>query len=148
MDYRAGDGGSITAGRPDIVFQTVITASHAIRRRIEKRLEAWRAGKHAMLFGNTLRSCKDYLTSARREETAEHRSQTYHSLVLCGKLRSAVRWITERGTGEVLQPAGHQGAVGGPRGPPIAQPLNEISDNQPEFCACSAEPEEPVLQRH
>ena len=34
----------------------------------------------------------------------EHRAQTYHSLVLCGKLRSAVRWITERETGGVLQP--------------------------------------------
>ena len=45
-----------------IVFQTVIlqqarhvTASHAIRRRIEKRLEAWGSGKHGMLFGDTLR---------------------------------------------------------------------------------------------
>ena len=84
-----------------IVFQTVIlqrarhvTASHAIRRRIEKRLDAWGAGKHAMLVGDTLRSCEDYLTAAQREETAEHRAQTYHSLVLRGKLWSAVRWIT------------------------------------------------------
>ena len=56
-----------------ILFQTVIlqrachvTASHAIRRRIEKRPEAWGASKHAMLVGDTLRSCKDYLTAARR----------------------------------------------------------------------------------
>ena len=75
-----------------IVFQTLIlqrarhiTASHAIRRRIAKWLEAWGLG-----------SCEEYLTSARREETAEHQDQTYHSLVLHGKLRSAVRWITER----------------------------------------------------
>ena len=74
-----------------IVFQTVIlqrarrvTASHAIRRRIEKMLDAWGAGKHAMLVGDTLRSCKDYMTAARREETVEHRAQTYHSLVLRG----------------------------------------------------------------
>ena len=94
-----------------IVFQTVIlqqarhvTASHAIRGRIEKRLDAWGAGKHAMLVGDTLRSCEEYLTAAWREETAEHRAQIYHSLVLCGKLRSAVRWITERETGGVLQP--------------------------------------------
>ena len=61
-------------------------------------------GKYAMLFGDTLRSCEEYLTAARREETAEHRAQTYHSLVLRGKLRSAVRWITERETGGVLHP--------------------------------------------
>ena len=68
-----------------------VTKSHAIRRRIKKRLDAWGAGNHAMLVGDTLRCCEEYLTSARREETAEHWAQTYHSLVLCGKLRSAVR---------------------------------------------------------
>ena len=39
-----------------------------------------------------------------RNTTAEHRAQTYHSLVLRGKLRLAVRWITERDTDRVLQP--------------------------------------------
>ena len=94
-----------------IVFQTVIlqrahrvTASQAIRRRIKKRLDTWGEGKHAMLVEDTLRACKEYLTVAWREETAEHRAQTYHSLVLRGKLRTVVRWITERETGRVLQP--------------------------------------------
>ena len=47
-----------------IVFQTVIlervyhvTASQAIRRRIEKRLDGWGEGKHAVLVEDTLRSC-------------------------------------------------------------------------------------------
>ena len=57
-----------------------------------------------MLVEDTLRTCAEYLTVARREETAEHRSQTYCSLVLRGKLRTAVPWITERKTGGVLQP--------------------------------------------
>ena len=94
-----------------IVFQTVIlqrachvTASQAIRRRIEKRLDAWGEGKHAMLAEDTLQACGEYLTVARREETAEHWAQTYHSLVLRGKLWTAARWITERDTGGVLQP--------------------------------------------
>ena len=81
-----------------------VTACHAIRRQIAKRLDAWGEGKHAMLVGDTLRLCEDYLTAARREETEDHRDQTYHNLVLCGKLRLAVRWITERETGGVLQP--------------------------------------------
>ena len=34
----------------------------------------------------------------------EHWEQTYHSLVIRGKLRTEVRWITERETGRVLQP--------------------------------------------
>ena len=86
-----------------IVFQTVIlqrarhvTASQAIRRCIEKRLDAWGEGKHMMLVEDTMRTCEEYLTLSRREDTAEHRAQTYHSLVLHGKMRTAVRWITER----------------------------------------------------
>ena len=50
-----------------------------------------------------MRTCVEYLTVAQIEETAEHRPQTYHSLVLRGKLRTAVKWITERETGGVLQ---------------------------------------------
>ena len=57
-----------------------------------------------MLVEDTLRLCGEYLTVAWREETAKHRAQTYHSLVLRGKLQMAVRWITKRETGRVLQP--------------------------------------------
>ena len=57
-----------------------------------------------MFFKDTLRSCEGYLTVARREETTEHRAQTYQSLVLRGKLWTAIWWITERETGGVLQP--------------------------------------------
>ena len=76
-----------------IIFQTVIlqqahhvTASQAIRQRIEKRLDAWGKGMHAMLVEDTTRSCEEYVTVAQREDTTEHRAQTYHSLVLRSKL--------------------------------------------------------------
>ena len=72
-----------------IIFQTVIlqqfhhvTASHAIRRRIEKRLDAWEAGCHGILVEKTLCTCTQYLAAAYREESKDHRSKTYHSLVL------------------------------------------------------------------
>ena len=52
----------------------------------------------------TLRTCTQYLTAVRREDYEEHRAKTYHSLVLQGKLRMAVRWITERDKGGVIQP--------------------------------------------
>ena len=96
-----------------IVFQTVtlqrarhVTASRDIRRQIEKRLDAWEAGAYKMLVEDTLRSSTQYRTAVRREESAEHRAKTFHGLVLRGKLRTAVRWITERETGGVLQPEG------------------------------------------
>ena len=93
-----------------IVFQKVIlqraqhvTKSHAIRRRIGKRLDTWEVKCHGMLVEDTLHTCAQYLTSARREESEEHRLQTFHSLVLQVKLRTTVRWITDRETGAVLQ---------------------------------------------
>ena len=60
-----------------------------------------------MLVEDTLRSSTQYLTAVRREETAEHRAKTFHGLVLRGKLRTAVRWITEQEKGGVLQPEVH-----------------------------------------
>ena len=94
-----------------ILFQTVtlqrahhVTASRDIRRRIEKRLDAWETGSYGMLVEDTLRSSTQYLTAVRREETAEHRAKTFHGLVLRSKLRTAVRWITESEKGGVLLP--------------------------------------------
>ena len=81
-----------------------VTTSHAIYRWMRKRLDAWEAVKHGMLVEDTLRTCAHHLTVARREESTEHRARTYHILVLRGKLRTAVRWITERETGGFLQP--------------------------------------------
>ena len=92
-----------------IAFQMVIlkqarhvNAYQAICQRIEKRLEAWEAVHHDMLTEDTLCTCTQYLTAARREDSNEHRAKTYHSLVLQGKLRTAVRWIMEQETGCLL----------------------------------------------
>ena len=57
-----------------------------------------------MLVKDTLRTFVEFLNVARREDTVEHQAQIFHRLVLHGKLRTAVRWITERETGGVLQP--------------------------------------------
>ena len=47
-----------------IVFQTVILqrsrhliSSHAIRRQMGKRLDAWEAGRHGMIMEDTLCTC-------------------------------------------------------------------------------------------
>ena len=58
-----------------------------------------------MLVEETLQTCAQYLNTNRREEYDEHRAKTLHSLVLRGKLLTAVRWITERETGGVIKPA-------------------------------------------
>ena len=53
-----------------------------------------------MLVEETLRTCVQYLTASRREESKEHRAETYHSMLLLGKLQTAVRYIMEQDTGE------------------------------------------------
>ena len=134
-----------------IVFQTVmlqraryVTASQDIWRRIEKRLDVWEAGQFAMLVEDTLRSSTKYLTAVRREETVEHRSKTFHVLVLRGKLRTAVRWIMEREKGGVLQPDDHCTKTGermmevfrtkhSDARPPPAVCLDTYADNPPEM---------------
>ena len=72
-----------------------VTTSQSICQRIDKRLDAWESGCHEMLVEETLRTCMQYLTATRRDEYKEYWAKTFHSLVLRGKLRTAVRWIME-----------------------------------------------------
>ena len=67
-------------------------------------MDAWEAGRHGVLIEDPMCTFSQYLTIICREESAEHGAQMYHSLVLRGKLRTAVQWISERETGGVLQP--------------------------------------------
>ena len=129
-----------------IIFHAVIlqqaqhvTTSQAIRRRIGKKLDAWVEGKHSMLVEDTLQPCGEYLAVAQREETADHRAETYHSLVLRGKLRTVVRWITEQETGGVLQPGDRCTKTGDrvmevlrAKNPEAWTPTAEILDSYPD----------------
>ena len=91
-----------------------------------------------MLVEDALRSCTQYLTAVRRDESTEHRAKTYHSLVLHRNLRTTVRWITERekGGGSVAKGNVHEdggawdeGAVHQTSGsmPPVCKKLGHIS---------------------
>ena len=80
-----------------IVFQTVtlqrarhVTASRDIRRRIEKRLDAWEARGYKMLAEDTLRSSTQYLTAVRREESAG--TEPRHSMAWCSVESSGPRY--------------------------------------------------------
>ena len=52
---------------------------------------------------DTVQTCKKYLAKACGEETEEKRAIIYTRLILCGKLRAAVHWITDRGQCGVYQ---------------------------------------------
>ena len=44
------------------------------------------------------------------------------------------------------QPVAHHCAIGGPWGPPIAQPICKVADNQPQFTTCRPKTQQSVLQ--
>ena len=58
-----------------------------------------------MLVEDTLLMCAPYITTAHIEKSEKHRAKTFYSLVLHGKLRTSMQWITYLDTGGVLQPA-------------------------------------------
>ena len=75
-----------------IIFQTVILQraqnvikSCEIRRRIDQRLNAWEAGEHEILAEDTARTCTQYLSNRRGEDTTDHQTNVFHSPVLRGK---------------------------------------------------------------
>ena len=92
----------------------------------------------------TLHICVQYLTAARREDSEEHRANTFHGLVLRGKLWTAVWCITEKETGGVLWTAERRNKTGGrlmemlhtkhPEAhPPTAASLDSYPDLPPEL---------------
>ena len=92
-----------------IVFSSVILQrspdakrARDIRRRIENRLEAWAQNKFDMLVQDTVRTSKSLISRKKRGMSEEQVSKTYTRLVLQGKLRSAVRFVTERDQGGLL----------------------------------------------
>ena len=93
-----------------IVFQTAIlqhfrnvTKLGNIRRRIYQRLDAWESEKHKILMEDMVRTCAQYLSTGRGEDSPDHREKVYHSLLIQEKLQSAVIWITKRERGGVFQ---------------------------------------------
>jgi hypothetical protein len=94
-----------------IVFQAVVLQrsrevknAGAIKRRLSNRMDAWEAEKYDMLTQDTERAALAQLARVRGIQTPEQRAKTYARLVLQGKLRAAVRWLTEREKGGVLLP--------------------------------------------
>ena len=94
-----------------LVFQmTVLQKAHGIIRardiktKLSQRLDAWEAGKWSMLVEDAERQAHYFLHRKQGTSSEEERSKTFKNMVLRGKLRSAVRWITDRESGGVLYP--------------------------------------------
>ncbi len=97
-----------------IVFQVIILQKEIlvkktadIRRVIQRRLQLWDEGQFDVLMQEAMRCSETFLKRYRKENRQgahDHTVKVFHRLMLQGKLRSAVRWITERDQHGLLQP--------------------------------------------
>ena len=79
--------------------------SDAIRRRISRRMQLWEDGKYAELAEDVVRAAKAASGRAPTQDDDDHIARRYHSLVIDGRLKAAVRFATNRSGGGVLAPA-------------------------------------------
>jgi hypothetical protein len=89
-----------------VILQRVKGISRAgdIKRRLSLRMDSWEDVKCNMLVQDTERTALTQLARVGGVATPEQRAKTYNRLVLQGKLRTAVCWLTEREKGCVLKP--------------------------------------------
>jgi hypothetical protein len=68
------------------------------------RLDAWDQGKIAMLVQDTECCIVSYLSTKKGNLTTEQWTKIFHTKMMCGDVRGAVRYLTVRSKGGVLLP--------------------------------------------
>ena len=88
-----------------VVLQTRhgVRASKDIRRLIETRMNLWDEGKEAAMVEDIEAECLSKIGSP-RERDAETEARAFNTRVMSGRIRSAVRTLTAREGGGVMQP--------------------------------------------
>ena len=89
-----------------IVFQAVvlqrttdIRQASDIRQRVKRQIVDWRAGPYLMLVEDMTRTSRAMVLKMARGVSEEAISKTFTSIVLKGKIQTAVRFMTLRGAG-------------------------------------------------
>ena len=93
------------------VFQAVvlqrtadICRARGIQQPVKRRIIDWHADQYRMIIEDTTRTIHAMVSKVARRMSEEAISKTFTSLVLKGKIRTAVRFVTLRGAGGVLSP--------------------------------------------
>ena len=85
-----------------------VTKFRDVRSRLKKRLAAWNRGEHEALVQDTLRQCALRDRGLTRRELDEAQvARLFDGKVRSGRLREAVRGLTDRSGGGVLDPEAH-----------------------------------------
>ena len=76
-----------------------------IRRVLDRRLKMWRNGEVDLLLQEAIRCDKQLKNTQKPDIDDKHIVKVFTRLMLQGKVRAAVRWLSERGRGKVLHPS-------------------------------------------
>eukprot|EP00957_Ditylum_brightwellii_P056427 4277166-Ditylum_brightwellii.AAC.1 len=85
---------------------------------MEHRMGLWEKGDYLALVEGTIKTNKTQQPTVQQRESLEHVCCVYTWMLLQGKLRQAVHWLTGRDKGELLQPTDINSKTG--------KPVNEV----------------------
>ena len=84
-----------------IVFQTIILKrtmevqrAQNIRQQVKRRIVEWKEGHYRMLVEDTTRTSRAMISKVARGVSKEVILNTFNSLLLIGKIRTAVHFVT------------------------------------------------------
>lgn len=131
-----------TAGRQsseaEFVFTSLILqrdkmvrCGRDVRRLLARRMDTWDSGRLQELLHEAER-CDKQLTTTHLPMTTEHVERIFNRLMLQGKVRSAVRFLTERSGGGVLDLHAEAHGKSGPLGRSVLDVLEEKHPSQRE----------------
>eukprot|EP00117_Sycon_ciliatum_P019119 scpid50248/ scgid17443/ len=102
----------------------MVKKSKDIRPLLTRRMDMWEAGLLAELLREAQR-CDNQLQSSMSPMSNEQVQRTFNRLMLEGRVRSAVRLVTDRSSGGVLDPADEAHGKTGPLGKTVYDVLQE-----------------------
>ena len=122
--------------RPLVFVSTILQSTTGVRRskdirlRLAQRMDLWEAGHFKALVDDTENESLSHRPSTRIPTEDTQQARTFNARVLSGRLRSAVRHLTDRSGGGVLQPDDSCTKTGRPvwqilqaKHPPLRDPL-------------------------
>ncbi len=102
----------------------MVRKARDIRPLLKRRMDLWEEGKRLELLQEA-RRCDKQLAQGGLPMTPEHVERVFNRLMLQGKVRSAVRLLTERDCGGVLDPRAEAHGKKGPLGMTVFEVLKE-----------------------
>ena len=116
-----------------VVLQQVegVTERQHVIKRINQRLDDWREGRYKMLVETTYREGLMFLGRGQREMSETEVHLQYNNLLIAGKIRKAVRFLTERDQGGILLPMDACTKTG----KPVEEVLRDKPPPRPSCCS-------------